>query len=357
MLLISNMYPSENNEFFGTFVKNFNDGMSSLGYDITKRVITKSPYSSKNKISVLKRYFIFYISTWIELMKNKNDLTYVHYVSHCALPVLLSRKQNILISNVHGTDILPKTKKQKFFNKFVFKLLKKSTLIVVPSNYYKEVVENKYLIDSNKIFVSPSGGINTDMFKQKQEPNKNNTPPVFGFVSRIESGKGWDIFIKAINELKNENFKFILIGSGSKEEEMKKLIRDYSLENRITVLPSQPHRKLVEYFNSITCLVFPSEFESLGLVGLESMACGTPVIGAANQGILTYLKDYENGLVFKNGDYENLAEKIKEFSLLSDNEYTNLSLNSVKTAKKYNQELISKNLDTIIKMLINRNRK
>ena len=345
------MYPSPENESFGTFVRNFHTGMSELGYDITKKVIIKKSQKKEGNIKLILKYLKFYISVWLEIFRNKNDITYIHYVSHCSIPVLFSKKKNILISNVHGTDVLPTTRKQKFFNLFVLKVLKKSDLVVVPSEYYRDFIEKKYQIDPNKIYISPSGGINPNTFKKTNY--KKNTTMNFGFVSRIEKGKGWDTFIRAVNELKDKNFDFTIIGSGSKEHQMLQLINKYGLEDNISVLPSQPQSELVDYFNSFSSFIFPSEFESLGLVGIEAMACGVPVIGANNEGILTYLKDGKNGLVFEVNNHKELATKIIEFSEFNELKLDKLSKEATETSRKYHQEVISRKLDIRIRDLVN----
>lgn len=97
-------------------------------------------------------------------------------------------------------------------------------------------------------------------------------------------------------------------------------------------------------YQTFDFLIFPSESESLGLVGLEAMANGVPVIGSDISGILTYLRRNENGFIFIAKNQNDLFKKINESTRLSVEEYVTLSENAIKTAERFSKE------NTMIKM-------
>ena len=85
----------------------------------------------------------------------KYDIIYIHYASHSAAPVLIAnklRKLNIY-TNVHGSDVVPENASQEKMQKYTKEILKLSSKIIVPSEYFKKLVSEKYHIDKNKIHI------------------------------------------------------------------------------------------------------------------------------------------------------------------------------------------------------------
>ena len=85
-------------------------------------------------------------------------------------------------------------------------------------------------------------------------------------------------------------------------------------------------------------------FESLGLVGLESMACGVPIISSNIGGPSEYIIDGVNGYKFKAGNFNDLFSRVLEFLSLSDNEVSSLRMEAIKTSIEYDNKLVMKNL-------------
>ena len=84
--------------------------------------------------------------------------------------ILLSKLiKKRLVLNFHGDDLIPRSSLTKRFHFFVVKILKKTDLVVLPSLYFKNVLLNKFDFNTDKIFVSPSAGINTDYFNQNDK--------------------------------------------------------------------------------------------------------------------------------------------------------------------------------------------
>src|SRR5690606_38947865 len=118
----------------------------------------------------------------------------------------------------------------------------------------------------------------------------------FGYISRVDRGKGWETFIHALYELSNtfpsNDFRALVVGSGSELAELKKTVSLLKLDSTVDIRPPVIQRDLPLYYNQIEAFVFPTTLEeSLGLVGLESMACGTPVIGSNIGGLKSYIDD------------------------------------------------------------------
>jgi glycosyltransferase involved in cell wall biosynthesis len=334
IFLVSNLYPSENAPHFGVFVKNFEQGMRKQGhaFDHFKFI----------------RYLIFYLRIIFLGLFGKYDLMYVHFISHAALPVLIAHvfRRKTLVVNAHGSDVLASGVFQKQLGFITKKMLNRADLIVVPSGYFQKVVSEKFVIDPKKIFVSPSGGINDTVFQpmrkfEVKEKLQVEGHSVLGFVSRIDEGKGWDDLLKAlriiIDRRSIQSPLLLAAGTGEQRQAFEKLVKELGLEKEVSYKGLVGHKDLVELYNAMDVFVFPSkrEAESLGLVGLEAMACGVPVIGAETGGVVDYLHAGLNGLIVKPNDPESLADGIEKFFKLPKERRNEMANHALLTAQEY----------------------
>lgn len=92
-------------------------------------------------------------------------------------------------------------------------------------------------------------------------------------------------------------------------------------------------------------MIFPTMlYESLGLVGIEAMACGCPVIGSNIGCLPEYIKDGITGFLFESGNSHELAERITYFYKLTDEQRNTMRIQAVKTAHQYDSDEISRML-------------
>lgn len=337
ILVISNMYPSDEYKMYGTFVKKTTQAMEQNN-ELKKIVMTKK----KNKIAKLLSYFIFYLKIINFYLLKDYDLVYIHYPSHVSFIFnkLLKLKSQRLIINVHGTDIVAEKGIELAMRKYTERIMKKAEKVVVPSMFFKDYIVKNYNLGESKIYIYPSGGVNSLIFKQPAEIKGKQE--IYSYISRIDNGKGWDTYVKAISYIKMsypKDFKrltFKIIGSGSKSNVMMKLLEELSLLDDVIIIDSQPQEYLAKIIHESKFVVFPSELkESLGLVGLESLACGTPLISTGSGGISSYLVDEYNGFRFTVGDEIHLANKIISASKLTKENYSKMVESSILTSKDY----------------------
>lgn len=354
ILLISNMYPCKEQPTYGVFVQNFEELMSKQNFNFTKSVICGR---GKNIFYKLAKYLHFFQTTISTIKANQYDLIYVHYINHSLLPLLLIRNKidKPLVINAHGSDTLPTSKTGKILQTLVTPIIKKADLVVVPSIHFQTTVQNKFNIHKDKIFISPSAGINTQLFQKL--PKRDESIFTIGFVSRLDQGKGWDILIQAIDKLKQmdlpKKIQVFIIGGGNKEKELKTMITNHQLTDIVYMIGRVEYPKLPYWYNKMDLFIFPTTLnESLGLVGLEAMSCGVPVIGSDIGGLKEYIKNGVNGKLFTPTDVDELSSKIFEYMQLSQPEKNQYSLEAVKTAKNYDSVLVSVHLKNRLLQLL-----
>lgn len=362
ILVVSNMYPSKQFPSYGVFVKNFCDQLAELGYNFDISFMTKI----QNKYLKIVRYGAFYISTFFRALFGKYELIYIHYPSFSAAPINVARclRKFEVITNVHGTDVVPLKEGHEKMIGNTKKSIQNSKTVVVPSEYYKQLVIEKYNVDDQKVFVYPSGGINEQIFypyeselreKKKEEYGIDENAFVMGYVSRINKAKGWDIFIDAIkkaNSLKRSNLKIFIVGSGEDDKMLEneiKLLPDY-LQAAIIRFPLLDQKKLAEIYNMLDIFLFPtiSASESLGLVAIEAMSCGVPVIASDFAAPAYYIVNNFNGFKFKVGDSHELADSIDSYMLLTSTEKEFLKQGALDTGRRYSRQNIEQGLKEIM---------
>lgn len=153
------------------------------------------------------------------------------------------------------------------------------------------------------------------------------------FVGRIEPLKGIDVLLDAGRQLLEEDLIrrdgvcLAIIGGDAEttpetmDAEMARLrtlAQNYQLGDVVRFLGKQDQDSLPYYYSASDVVVVPSEYESFGLVALEAMACGTPVVASETGGLAFLIKDGETGFHVPAGNSAVLAEKLS--LLLGDEE-------------------------------------
>ena len=321
MLVVSNMWPDARHPSGGIFVKRFVDQAESLGWACNLAVMK----ISENKIVKLIHYIVFYIKSFIKSLLGSYDVIYIHYPSFSAPAVLAAHRlrKRRLIVNVHGSDVLPVSARQEKMHRYTQSAIARADRVVVPSKYFAQVVIEKYGMDLGKVFVYPSGGIDPKVFHPLAEPKINSikeelgldpSAPTLCFAGRITEGKGWDSYLQAVAQVLAKGIKLnvLLIGSGDQDAQCKGLVEELDLTESIVRMGLQPQERLCELYNVADAFVFPGRrSESLGLVALEAMACGTPVIATDFAAPKYYIENGVNGIKVPVGDSTALAQAIE----------------------------------------------
>jgi D-inositol-3-phosphate glycosyltransferase len=183
------------------------------------------------------------------------------------------------------------------------------------------------------------------------------------FVGRIEPLKGVDTLIHAMSCLqwKEERPVHLAIIGGdpaASPEEMsaemarlQKLCDELAVGQTVVFLGKRDQDKLPYYYSAAAMVVMPSHYESFGMVALEAMACGTPVIASEVGGLAYLVRDGETGFTIPDQEPDTLCEKISW--LLNDRElHETMSQRAVEYAQDYAWEKIAKQIVDVYKSLV-----
>lgn len=352
ILFITNMWPYNVKKTYGIFVQKIFNQLNKRGF-----ICSVLKLNTKSKLILPFSYCWFYLLGFIKSVWGKYDILYIHYSSHSSLGVLLAKPfiKKAIVVHVHGSDLLGKSKFKFFFNIINQKIIKKSNLLIAPSSYFKNILIKKYKCSPSKIVISPSGGVDNKIFYPIDKGSLNN-PIVLGFASNLIEGKGGIVLLKAIRNLKvkgTNNFILKIVGDGPEKTKLLKFVEENDLTKYVSFYPKLDHSDLGKFFRSLDFFIFPTMLpESLGLVGLEAMACGVPVIGSAIGAIPSYLFQNKNGFLFPSGNIVKLEQSISNAIEIDYDKYLLMKKNSINEASKYESEENSTSLKNAFNKLL-----
>jgi len=138
------------------------------------------------------------------------------------------------------------------------------------------------------------------------------------FVGRFAPLKGIDKLMEAVAQLRHyEKLRLVIVGgdgSGTSESEsLERLARQLSIQESVTFVGRIEQDNLPPYYGAADVLALPSRYESFGLVALESLATGTPVVATRVGAMESILREGETGRVVSNGSSRLLANGIEDF--------------------------------------------
>lgn len=139
------------------------------------------------------------------------------------------------------------------------------------------------------------------------------------YIGNLERGKRLDLLIHAAAQLRktHRNFVVDIIGSGSQENELAALVKEFQLSDIVTFHGFKQRPELIQFLDRSICFAFPSEYDIYGLVLVESMACGIPCVSSIHAGASDDLIiDNETGFLV---DYENTSEVVERLKWILNN--------------------------------------
>ena len=303
----------------------FNNGDSEkYDLDFDFPVFASHPMSKGKKFGELnqdqKEAYVRVFRTKIgqEISGFKPDIVHVHH--GWVIASVLAEYDIPYVITLHGTEYYA-FKKYKEYQELTLRGINGAQIIMALTEQEREQAISAYGIDPQKIIIVKSG-TDTNMFKPleidkqillKSYSIKDTDRPVVLFGGRLTAQKGLDTLLEAAEIYSQENERPITLiaGDGDLREQSEQLAKQLQLDD-IYFLSNQDHQQMVKLYNIADVLAAPSRFEPFGLVALEALACGTPVIASNTQGFRQTINE-QVGCLIELDDYKALADKVTTF--------------------------------------------
>ena len=159
-------------------------------------------------------------------------------------------------------------------------------------------------------------------------------------ISRLDYGKKNDDIIKSFSKIKESNWKLYIIGDGKEFNNLKKLINDLNLNNKVILTGYKNKEEINKYMLDSSLFLMASITEGLPMVLLEAMSYGIPCIAyEVPSGVNDIIEDGRNGYIIKNRNELEYIKRIEE--VINDSKLRNkLGLNAKEKAKEFSKEKI-----------------
>ena len=252
--------------------------------------------------------------------KIKADIIHAHWSIPQGITGVLSKQLlNIpCITSVHGSDVFALN--QPFLKPINRWALRKSDICIANSRATKNAVE--ILSGRNDVALIPMG-VDTDLFDKTGNletagSDKAEKDHIILFAGRLIKVKGVDVLIRSMPKILAHipESKLLIVGNGPQLKTLMALSKQMGVSNQVVFKRRVAPEELKKYYNLADVFVLPSiirdtgETEGLGMVLLEAMACGVPVIGTDVGGIGDSIVHEETGLLITAGAADAIADNV-----------------------------------------------
>lgn len=289
-----------------------------------------------------------------EIVKREGRIDIIH--AHSALwggiaGEYISTKYNIPLVLTEHSSLKYAKHARESYKKYIYNAYDKADCLIAVGNGLK--IEMKNYTDNNIRVIHNMVDLN--MFYLNDEENENNNKNIdFNLFSCafLEEGKGMEDLIKAFSmAFKGKSVKLRIGGNGSLKGKLEELIKELNMEKQINLLGALSREEVSKEMRDCDCFVLASEHETFGVVYIEALACGKPVIGTYNGGADDIIKDY-NGLIIE----KNNIEKLKNALLQMKDKYKTYDKHEIrdKTILSYSENILVEKLKGVYKEVYER---
>ncbi len=237
--------------------------------------------------------------------QGKPDIVHAHFTSVGYIVSRLKNKMNIpFVMTEHSSSIMKPKIDRRLFN-IANKAYKSADALIVVSLALKKIIKKRFGKDT--IYIPNI--VDTELFnysrKQKDE--------IFRFISigRLVALKRMDLTIEAFAKAfrNNDKVSLTIFGEGPERAKLENMIEAYNIGHKVKLMGLQSRKQIAESLKNSDCFVLASQAETFGVVYMEALACGVPVIATKCGGPEAFINE-ENGLLVNVDDLPSLTEAI-----------------------------------------------
>lgn len=271
----------------------------SLGYKIFKKI---DRYIEENdiKFDIIHSYFLWNSGIVGAKLKQKYD-------------------KPLIVTGL-GFDVYDVPFRGKPYKEKILYVLEQADQITTVTSKMKKIMRNRLFVPDEKLSVVPNG-VDTDKFypMDKEKARKRLGLPlnrkIIVNVGNLLPVKGQKYLVdstyKLINKNKMDDLLTIIVGSGKNKKDLESKIQKLGLEHNVKLVGQRPHSEIPLWMNASDLFVLPSVRESFGIVQLEAMACGCPVVATKNGGSEEIIESDRVGILCETKDPYSLAKSIE----------------------------------------------
>lgn len=317
-------------------------------------------YLARDKFLHVLDEFVKNILTFVIAEPEPYDLIHSNYWFSGLAGMEIAKKLNLPQVHIYHSigeirfKVLKKFKLQKrdyfYFQKRTESeklIAEKCTGIIATSPSEKHLLLKLFKLDPKKIPVITIG-VDRKVFspvsqlRARKRLGLSETKKLLIYAGRIEWRKGLGTLLYSLKRILETypDTKLYIIG-GARTARLKKLeqaeldrqqkiIAELGIENRVYYLGPKTHKRLRLYYSAADVCVVPSYYEPFGIVPIEAMACGTPVVASKTGGLSYSVQNGKTGFLAKPRDRNELAEKILMVLDRGKDQFKNQCLKAVK---------------------------
>ena len=350
VLVLSHMYPSTFNEVAGIFVHEQVKALIEKGVEV--RVVSPTPWSpfpiNRLKRKWRKYYQIPYYYEWegvnvfyprhlafpralffansgkmmhswiVRMIKNiYEEFPFDIIHAHVALPdgyagaLLASELKLPLVVTIHGQDLLYTINRNDCCRRALGFVFEFASRVILVSNKLKRLAED-FFGCPEKLTMIPNGVNLKKVSNPKHEITERSRETILLSASYLIPRKAIDYNIMAVGRICNKYplLRYLIIGDGPMENRLKEMTTSLGLSDNVKFLGRQPHDCVMQYMANCDIFTLPSWDEAFGVVYVEAMAHGKPVIGCRSEGIEDFVEHGKTGMLVKPRDVDSLVEAL-----------------------------------------------
>lgn len=330
-------------------------GVSNVAYYLSQALASRTNVAYFPLFTPKINYLLNLFSVYKKFGMNEFDIIHFNFV-----PIWINGSSMLLkfakvkgvstVLNIHG--ILPLEEKLDAVLKSTSLMALSNTVtsckiadrVVVNSKHMLTKVVTWYSINPDKIVVIPNG-LDLRRFTACDDRVMLEGDPVILYVGHLSMMKGIDILIRAVSKIRSElpNMRLHLVGSAvplNRMSEFQLLAKKEGVENSVVFHGWVANSMVPRYYKSADLCVFPSRIEGFGIVILEAMSSGVPIIASDIAAFREIITSGKNGILFKAGSSDSLSKAILALSQDSGLKRV-ISQAASKTVMKYSWENIA----------------
>jgi glycogen synthase len=266
------------------------------------------------------------VETVIKIINSNGRFDIIHghdWLSVYAAKTLKSSYNIPMVCTIHATEHGRnngiRTEMQKYISSAEWMMTYEAWKVIACSEYMRDEIHNVFNTPLDKLSVIPNG-VNTEDFKEVfdaaefRKTYARVEEKIIFYVGRHVYEKGIQVLIEAAPDIINSygEVKFVIAGKGPMTEELKEKTRNLGLEGKVIFVGYLDDVSKSKLYKVADVAVFPSLYEPFGIVALEAMGAGCPVVVSDVGGLKEIVQHRVNGMKLMTGSRDSIKDNVLE---------------------------------------------